>query len=174
MSSCTPRVPMFHPHPAYRGQHGAPYQYYGTQNLLDPNMAYCKYQHYSTSVFHFICYIFLAFMLCYAMLCYDCFLPLSRWTVTCSCCWSSHDVLELSTRGTRSPSVRSSQLSEPRERKQLPRTHSVNIPFFLLLMHENHRERCFHTRSKPGKIQSTDSTPMLLVVMSSLLLRLSL
>ncbi|XP_075904204.1 centrosome and spindle pole-associated protein 1 isoform X2 [Nelusetta ayraudi] len=39
-----PRVPMFHPHPtlreAYRSQYGEPYQYYGTQNLLDPNMAY--------------------------------------------------------------------------------------------------------------------------------------
>ncbi|XP_035525773.1 centrosome and spindle pole associated protein 1-like isoform X3 [Morone saxatilis] len=42
----TPRIPLFHPHPpptlseAYRSPYGEPHHYYGTRNLLDPNMAY--------------------------------------------------------------------------------------------------------------------------------------
>ncbi|XP_036933606.1 centrosome and spindle pole associated protein 1-like isoform X2 [Acanthopagrus latus] len=41
-----PRIPMFTPHPppslseAYRSPYGEPHHYYGTRNLLDPNMAY--------------------------------------------------------------------------------------------------------------------------------------
>ncbi|CAJ1057942.1 centrosome and spindle pole associated protein 1-like isoform X1 [Xyrichtys novacula] len=45
----TPRLPLFPPpHPpstlseAYRSPYGEPHHYYGTRNLLDPNMAYCK------------------------------------------------------------------------------------------------------------------------------------
>ncbi|XP_054453960.1 centrosome and spindle pole associated protein 1-like isoform X3 [Anoplopoma fimbria] len=42
----TPRIPLFPPHPpsalseAYRSPYGEPHHYYGTRNLLDPNMAY--------------------------------------------------------------------------------------------------------------------------------------
>ncbi|XP_074530747.1 centrosome and spindle pole-associated protein 1-like [Halichoeres trimaculatus] len=42
----TPRLPLFAPHPpstvseAYRSPYGEPYHYYGTRNMLDPNMAY--------------------------------------------------------------------------------------------------------------------------------------
>ncbi|XP_074503831.1 centrosome and spindle pole associated protein 1-like isoform X2 [Sebastes fasciatus] len=42
----TPRIPSFPPHPpsalseAYRSPYGEPHHYYGTRNLLDPNMAY--------------------------------------------------------------------------------------------------------------------------------------
>ncbi|XP_078117224.1 centrosome and spindle pole-associated protein 1-like isoform X4 [Sander vitreus] len=42
----TPRMPLFPPHPpstlseAYRNPYGEPHHYYGTRNLLDPNIAY--------------------------------------------------------------------------------------------------------------------------------------
>ncbi|XP_075959153.1 centrosome and spindle pole associated protein 1-like isoform X4 [Anarhichas minor] len=42
----TPRIPLFAPHPppalseAYRSPYGEPHHYYGTRNLLDPNMAH--------------------------------------------------------------------------------------------------------------------------------------
>ncbi|XP_034738938.1 centrosome and spindle pole-associated protein 1-like [Etheostoma cragini] len=42
----TPRIPVFPPHPpstlseTYRNPYGEPHHYYGTRNLLDPNMAY--------------------------------------------------------------------------------------------------------------------------------------
>lgn len=137
---------MFHPHPtlreAHRSQYGEPYQYYGTQNLLDPNMAYCKYHQNVTVLFYFIFFRFKKkkkkILLVHLSVekknnFYDHFLFPSRWTVTCSCSWSSHDVLELTTRGNCAPSVWATQSSEPSEWKQLPRAaHSVNIPTFLL------------------------------------------
>ncbi|XP_070819475.1 centrosome and spindle pole-associated protein 1-like isoform X1 [Chaetodon trifascialis] len=49
----TPRIPLFPPHPpstlseAYRSPYGEPNHYYGTRNLLDPNMAY--YGHFSAA-----------------------------------------------------------------------------------------------------------------------------
>lgn len=49
MRLCFFRIPMFTPHPppslseAYRSPYGEPHHYYGTRNLLDPNMAYCEH-----------------------------------------------------------------------------------------------------------------------------------
>lgn len=58
---------MFPPHPtlreAYRSPYGDPYHYYGTQNLLDPNMAYCKHWCLFFKIRHYFVKHFLYFFL---------------------------------------------------------------------------------------------------------------
>lgn len=116
---CVFRIPLLPPHPpstlseAYRSAYGEPHHYYSNRNLLDPNMAYCKYPSPLFTAFLMNLLVVHSASSFIILMCF-------RWSFVCSRCRPSCVLLECTTGGSCPIPVWQPQPSQPAQWKQLP------------------------------------------------------